>query len=162
MPGLFDDSDDDFVVGPPLDQRVIDGVMEKIRTERVHWEGYLTEIMKNDREKADKKLQKMMNVIIMLTITVLVMTIALAFLGYVLYKNPVTIVINVDPASGGQCPVEDAFEEPVSGQTQVTEHYMFQDMVQKAYVLGVSLSKYKTLLISAPAALVVTVVAVLI
>ena len=154
MPGLFDDSDDDFVVGPPLDQRVIDGVMEKIRTERVQWD-----------EKADKKLQKMMNVIIMLTITVLVMTIALAFLGYVLYNNPVTIVINVDPASGGQCPVEDAFEEPVSGQTQVTEYHVFQnifqDMFQKASVLGVSLSKYKTVLLSATGALAVTAVAVL-
>ena len=150
MPGLFDDSDDDFVVGPPLDQRVIDGVMEKIRTERVQWD-----------EKADKKLQKMMNVIIMLTITVLVMTIALAFLGYVLYKNPVTIVINVDPASGGQCPVEDDFEEPVSGQTQVTEHYMLQDAFQRFYVLGVSLSKYQTPLISAAGALAVTAVAVL-
>ena len=153
-PGLFDSSDDDFVVGPPLDQRVIDGVMEKIRTERVQWD-----------EKADKKLQKMMNVIIMLTITVLVMTIALAFLGYVLYNNPVTIVINVDPASGGQCPVEDDFEEPVSGQTQVTEHHVFQDifqdMFQKASVLGVSLSKYKTVLISATGALAVTAVAVL-
>ena len=152
--GLFDSSDDDFVVGPPLDQRVIDGVMEKIRTERVQWD-----------EKADKKLQKMMNVIIMLTITVLVMTIALAFLGYVLYNNPVTIVINVDPASGGQCPVEDAFEEPVSGQTQVTEHHVFQDIFQdmfhKASVLGVSLSKYKTVLLSATGALAVTAVAVL-
>ena len=149
-PGLFDSSDDDFVVGPPLDQRVIDGVMEKIRTERVQWD-----------EKADKKLQKMMNVIVMLAIAVLVMTIALAGLGYVLYKNPVTIVINVDPASGGQCPVEDAFEEPVSGQTQVTEHYMFQDTFQQAYMLGVSLLKYKTSLISAAGALAVTAVAVL-
>ena len=34
-PGLFDSSDDDnFVVGPTLDQRVIDGVMGGIRTER--------------------------------------------------------------------------------------------------------------------------------
>lgn len=130
--GLFDSSDDDFVVGPPLDQRVIDGVMEKLRTERVQWD-----------EKADKKLQKMMNVIIMLTITVLVMTIALACLGYVLYNNPVTIVINVDPASGGQCPFEDDFEEPVSGQTQVTEHYMFQDTFQQASVLAMSVMKSK-------------------
>ena len=130
--GLFDSSDDDFVVGPPLDQRVIDGVMEKIRTERVQWD-----------EKADKKLQKMMNVIIMLTITVLVMTIALVCLGYVVYNKPVTIVINVDPAETGQCPVEDDFTDPPSGETHVTEHHVFQDMFQQAYVLAMSAVKSK-------------------
>jgi hypothetical protein len=164
-PGLFDSSDDDtFVVGPTLDQRVIDGVMAGIRTERVNWEAYLQEIMNNDREKADKKLQKMMNNIVMLMIVVVVMTIALACVGYVLYTNPVTIVINVPHASTGQCPVVDDFmhdfndfEEPPSGETLVTEHYMFQDTFQQAYVFGMSIMKFKyfapTLGVTGPLAL---------
>lgn len=145
-PGLFDSSDDDnFVVGPTLDQRVIDGVMEKILTERVNWELYLREIMNNDREKADKKMQKMMKVIVMLAIAFFVMSIAFGCLGYVLYNKPVTIVVNVEPAAAGQCPFEDDFEEPDSGQTQVTEHYVFQDTFQQAYALVVSAMKAKNL-----------------
>jgi hypothetical protein len=61
MPGLFDSSDDDnFVVGPTLDQRVIDGVMEKIRTERTGWDLDLQTQVNAQQEKTDKKLQKMM------------------------------------------------------------------------------------------------------
>ena len=141
--GLFDSSDDDFVVGPPLDQRVIDGVMEKIRTDRVNWEVYLQEILNKDREKTDKKMQKMSNVIVLLTIAFLVMTLALVCLGYVVYNKPVTIVINVDPAETGQCPVEDDFTDPPSGETHVTEHHVFQDMFQQAYVLAMSAVKSK-------------------
>jgi hypothetical protein len=149
--GLFDSSDDDtFVVGPTLDQRVIDGVMAGIRTERVNWEAYLQEIMNNDREKADKKLQKMMNIIVMLAMAMLVMTIALVVVGYVVYTMPVKIVINVPNAATGQCPVVDdwmhdfnAFEEPPAGETLETEHHMFQDLFQQASVLGVSVIKSK-------------------
>jgi len=144
-PGLFDSSSDDdtFVVGPPLDQRVIDGVLDGIRTE-------LQTQLNAQQEKADKKLQKMMNIIVMLMIVVVVMTIALVVVGYVLYTNPVTIVINVPHASTGQCPVVDDFihdfndfEEPPSGETLVTEHYMFQDTFQQAYVFGMSIMKFK-------------------
>jgi len=143
--GLFDSSSDDdtFLVGPPLDQRVIDGVLGGIRTE-------LQTHLNAQQEKADKKLQKMMNIIVMLMIVVVVMTITLACVGYVLYTNPVTIVINVPHASTGQCPVVDDFmhddndfEEPPSGETLVTEHYMFQDTFQQAYVFGMSIMKFK-------------------
>ena len=163
--GLFDSSDDDtFVVGPTLDQRVIDGVMENIRTERVNWELYLREIMNNDREKADKKLQKMMNIIVMLAIAMFVMTIALVVVGYVVYTMPVKIVINVPHAAAGQCPVVDdfmhdfnAFEEPPSGETLVTEYNVFQDTFQQASVFGMSLMKSKhfatTLGVAGPLAL---------
>ena len=160
--GLFDSSSDDdtFVVGPPLDQRVIDGVLGGIRTElQTHFNA--------QKEKADNKLQKMMNIIVMLMIVVVVMTIALACVGYVLYTNPVTIVINVPHASTGQCPVVDDFmhdfddfndfEEPPSGETLVTEHYMFQDTFQQAYVFGMSIMKFKyfdtTLGVAGPLAL---------
>ena len=140
---LFDDADDDFVIGPTLDERVRDGVVEIMRTDRVNWESYLQEILNKDREKADKKMQKMSNVIVLLTIAFLVMTLALVCLGYVVYNKPVTIVINVDPAETGQCPVEDDFTDPPSGETHVTEHHVFQDMFQQAYVLAMSAVKSK-------------------
>ena len=140
---LFDDADDDFVIGPTLDERVRDGVVEIMRTDRVNWEVKLQEILDKDREKADKKMQKMSNVIVLLTIAFLVMTLALVCLGYVVYNKPVTIVINVDAAETGQCPVEDDFTDPPSGETHVTEHHVFQDMFQQAYVLAMSAVKSK-------------------
>jgi flagellar basal body-associated protein FliL len=80
----------------------------------------------------------MMKVIIMLMMVILMLTIAVGYMGYVVYNKPVTIVINVDPAAAGQCPVEDDFKEAPSGQTHVTEHYVFEDMFQHAYVLAMS------------------------
>jgi hypothetical protein len=143
--GLFDSSSDDdtFVVGSTLDQRVIDGVMAGIRTE-------LQTQMNAHQEKADKKLQKMMNIIVMLAIAILVMTIALVVVGYVVYTMPVKIVINVPHTAAGQCPVVDdfmddfnAFEEPPSGETLVMEYNVFQDTFQQAYVFGMSIMKFK-------------------
>ncbi len=157
-PGLFDSSsDDDFVVGPLLDQRVIDGVLGGIRTE-------LQTQLNDQQMKADNKLQKMMNIIVMLMIVVVVMTITLVVVGYVVYTMPVKIEINVPHAATGQCPVVDefmhdfnAFEEPPSGETLVTEYNVFQDTFQQASVFGMSLMKSKyfatTLGVAGPLAL---------
>jgi hypothetical protein len=157
-PGLFDSSsDDDFVVGPLLDQRVIEGVLDGIRSE-------LQTHLHAQQEKADKKLHKMMKIIVMLAIAMLVMTITLVVVGYVVYTMPVKIVINVPHAAAGQCPVVDdfmddfnAFEEPPSGETLVTEYNVFQDTFQQASVFGMSLMKSKyfatTLGVAGPLAL---------
>jgi hypothetical protein len=146
MPGtLFEDpdSDDSYLIGPTLEQCITDNVMTVNQTERVIYEENLQGFMKIKREEADKKFQKMMKVIIILMMAILMLTIAVGYMGYVVYKH-VTIVINVDPAVAGQCPVEDDFKEAPSGQTHVTEHYVFQDMFQHAYVLAMSGMKSKT------------------
>jgi hypothetical protein len=69
----------------------------------------------------------------------------------VVYTKPVKIVINVPHAAAGQCPVVDdfmhdfdAFEEPPSGETLVTEHNIYeviilQDLLEQIYVFGASL-----------------------
>jgi hypothetical protein len=120
MHTVFDSSGDEFEISPPLAERTAEMVMEKMKN-----------IMTVERQNIDKKLGRLTFAFFMMTITLLV-------LAYVVYNKPVTIVINVDPAAAGQCPVEDDFKKAPSGQTHVTEHYVFEDMFQHAYVLAMS------------------------
>jgi hypothetical protein len=165
--GLYDDVDADYVPVPPLSERVVVGVTQ-VLDEKVET---IEKFMIVNREKTERELHEMRkvmimlkNVMIMLTIAFFVMTIALVVVGYVVYTMPVKIVINVPHAAAGQCSVEDdfmhdfnAFEEPLSDETLVTEHNVYQDMFQQAYVLGVSVMKSKhvgtTLAVSGPLAI---------
>jgi hypothetical protein len=146
--GLYDDVDADYTPVLPLSEKVVVGVTQ-VLDERVVM---IETIMTADREKTHKELQEMRNVIIMLknviimlTIVFFVMTITIVGVGYVVYTMPVKIVNNVSHASAGQCPIVDdfmhdfdAFEEPPAVETIVTEHYMFQDLFQQAFVVGVA------------------------
>jgi hypothetical protein len=168
MPTFMDSSDDEYKIGPPLEVLVADEVMKKIIVEREHNNKKLQEMMEKiittERERADKKFAGWKIAFDLMTVVFFMMTIALVVVGYVVYTMPVKIVINVPRATAGQCSVEDdfmhdfnAFEEPLSDETLVTEHNVYQDMFQQAYVLGVSVMKSKhvgtTLAVSGPLAI---------
>jgi hypothetical protein len=141
MPRVYHSSDDEeYHIGPPLDVLVADKVMEKIIAEREYY---------------DKKFAGWKFAFDLMTVAFFVMTIALVAVGYVVYTMPVKIVINVPHAAGGQCPVVDdfmhdfnGFEEPPAGETLETENYMFQDLFQQAFVLGVNIMKSKPVAMS--------------
>ena len=169
MPRVYHSSDDEeYRIGPPLEVLVADEVMKKIIVEREHNNKKLQEMMEKiittERERADKKFAGWKIAFDLMTVVFFMMTIALVVVGYVVYTMPVKIVINVPHAAAGQCSVEDdfmhdfnAFEEPTSDETLVTEHNVYQDMFQQAYVLGVSVMKSKhvgtTLAVSGPLAI---------
>ena len=136
MPRVYHSSDDEeYRIGPPLEVLVADKVMEKIIAERQYY---------------DKKFAGWKIAFDLMTVVFFMMTIALVVVGYVVYTMPVKIVINVPHAAAGQCPIEDdfmhdfnAFEEPPVVETLETEHNVYQDMFQQAFVLGVSVMKSK-------------------
>ena len=159
MPTFMDSSDDEYKIGPPLEVLVADEVMKKITAEREHNNKKLQEMMEKimtaERERADKKFVGWKIAFDLMTMAFFMMTIALVVVGYVLYTMPVKIFINVPHAAGGQCPVVDdfmhdfnGFEEPPAGETLETEHNVYQDMFQQAFVLGVNIMRSKPVAMS--------------
>ena len=80
--------------GPRLEQRITDNVMSLHRTERAIWdlnleaiinservtlEHNLQAVINREREAADKKFQEMMGAITMLTVVVLMLTMAIVY-----------------------------------------------------------------------------------
>ena len=154
MPTFMDSSDDEYKIGPPLEVLVADEVMKKITAEREYNNKNLQEMMEKimtaERERADKKFVGWKIAFFVMTVAFLAMTIALVAVGYVVYTKPVKIVINVPHAAAGQCPAVDdfmhdfnGFEEPLADETLETEHNVYQDLFQQAFVVGVNVMKSK-------------------